>query len=654
LTEKATPKRRIIGGTEVNQSTEITKVDYAKVGLKVGLEIHQQLATSAKLFCSCPPQLFKEDPEIVFLRRLRPTQSELGQIDPAAYFEFQKGVKVLYEANRESACLVEMDEEPPHPLNVEAVEVVLTASLMMNMKPIDEVHVMRKTVIDGSNTTGFQRTSIIALDGWIKVGEKTIPMQAASLEEDAARKTGTEAEGKIIRYRIDRLGIPLIEVATAPVIYSPQEAQEVALAIGRILRDTGKVMRGLGTIRQDLNVSLPNGALIEIKGVQALDLISTVVEYEVQRQLGLIAVKDELAAKGISAQDIKEDIVDVSDLFKDTKSKVIRKAIDKKQAVKALKLPSFAGFLGRELMPNFRVGSELSDRAKFWGRVGGIFHTDEMPNYGVTAEEVEAVRKAVNAGEGDAVVFVADSAENTVDALKAVAERARELLTGVPAETRTAKDDGTTRYMRPRPGAARMYPETDIPPTLITEAFVERIRANLPESAEKKQQRLAKQYGLNEKLAKQIVDTEYNPLFDAIVKESGVSATTVAVFLTETLISLRRDGVQLENVSDEQIKAIFRGISSGELTKESVGDVFSWLAKNEGKGVRDAAEALGLKMLSGADLEVLVDRVIAQNKAQVDKLGKGAFGLVMGLVMKEARGKANPETVSGLVKEKLK
>jgi len=629
-------------------------VDYSKVGLKVGLEIHQQLATGEKLFCSCPPELFKESPEIVFLRRLRPTQSELGQIDPAAYFEFQKGIKVLYEANRQTSCLVEMDEEPPHPMNLEAVEVVLTASLMMNMKPIDEVHVMRKTVIDGSNTTGFQRTSIIALDGWIKVGDKTIPMQAASLEEDAARKTGTEVEGKIIRYRIDRIGIPLIEVATAPVIYSPQEAQEVALAIGRILRDTGKVMRGLGTIRQDLNVSLPNGALIEIKGVQQLDLISTVVEYEVQRQLGLIAVKEELTAKGVRPTDIKEDITDVTAIFKETKSKVIRKAIDKNQAVNALKLPMFAGYLGRELMPNFRVGSELSDRAKFWGRVGGIFHTDEMPNYGITVEEVEVVRKAVGAVEGDGVVFVADSVENTVDALKAVAERARELLTGVPAETRTAKEDGTTRYMRPRPGAARMYPETDIPPTQITHELVEKILANLPESAENKQRRLAKQYGLNEKLAKQIVDSEYNPLFDAIVKESGVSATTVAVFLTETLTALRRERVPVEAVSDDQIKAIFKAVGSGELTKESIGDVFSWLAKNEGKTVTDATRALGFTMLSKAELTALVDRVIAQNKAQIEKVGKGSFGLVMGLVMKEARGKASPEAVSALVKEKLK
>jgi len=628
-------------------------IDYAKVGLKVGLEIHQQLATQTKLFCSCPPQLFKEEPELVFLRRLRPTQSELGQIDPAAYFEFQKGVKVLYEANRETACLVEMDEEPPHPLNMEAVEVVLMASLLMKMHPIDEVHVMRKTVIDGSNTTGFQRTCIIALDGWIKVGEKIIPMQAASLEEDAARKTGTEAEGKIIRYRIDRLGIPLIEVATAPVIYSPQEAQEVALAIGRILRDTGKVIRGLGTIRQDLNVSLPNGALIEIKGVQELELISTVVEYEVQRQLGLIAVKEELAAKGIKPEAIQEGIRDVTELFKNTKSKVLRKALDRGQPVKAQVLPGFAGFLKRELAPNFRVGTELSDRAKFWGRVGGIFHTDEMPNYGVTVEEIDALRKAVGAGDGDAVVFVADTSENTIDALKAVVERAKELLTGVPAETRTAKDDGTTRYMRPRPGAARMYPETDIPPALITEEFVEQVRANLPESADKKQQRLMKQYSLNDKLAKQIVDSEYNTLFETVTKESGVSATTIAVFLTESLKALKRDGVQIENVSDDQIKAIFRAVGTGELTKESIGDVYTWLSKNGDKNVRDAAAALGLKMLSRAELERVVDRILAENKASVDKLGKGAFGLVMGLVMKEARGKASPEQVSQVIKQKL-
>ena len=630
------------------------EIDYAHIGLKVGLEIHQQLNTQAKLFCNCKPELFKEDPEITFLRRLRPTQSELGQVDPAAFFEFQKGIKIRYEANRETSCLVEMDEEPPHPLNMEAVETVLTAALMMNADPVDEVHVMRKTVIDGSNTTGFQRTCVIALDGWIQVGRKVVPIQHASLEEDAARKTGEEEKGKVIRYRIDRLGIPLIEVATAPVIHSPTEAQKVALAIGRILRDTGKVMRGLGTIRQDLNVSIPNGALVEIKGVQELELISRVVEYEVQRQLNLINISEELRKKGVKAESMREDFIDVTDVFKQTTCKVILKALKNGQGVKAVKLPKFKGLLKQELMPNFRLGTELADRARFWGRVGGIFHTDELPAYGVTTEEVEALKKAVGADEEDAVVFVADVPEDASDALRAVVERSQEAIRGVPAETRAPNADGTTRYMRPRPGAHRMYPETDIPPSLITSAFVEKIRSNLPEPAEKKLERLMKEYNLNAKLAKQIVDSEYSDLFEVIVKESGVSATTTSVFLTESLKALKRDGVQTEKVPNEQIREIFQLVGSGELAKEAIPDVFSWLSENEEKSVADTIEALGLKMLAEEELERLIDRVISENRQSVDRLGKNGFGMLMVIVMKEIRGKADPELVSKLLRERLK
>jgi glutamyl-tRNA(Gln) amidotransferase subunit E len=305
-------------------------------------------------------------------------------------------------------------------------------------------------------------------------------------------------------------------------------------------------------------------------------------------------------------------------------------------------------------MPNFRLGTEMADRARFWGRVGGIFHTDELPAYDVTTEEVEALRKAVGAGEEDAAVFVADVPENVIDALKAVVERAQEAINGVPAETRAANADGTTRYMRPRPGAARMYPETDIPPSLITSAFVEKIRLNLPEPAEKRLERLMKEYRLNAKLAKQIVDSEYGELFEVIVKKSEVTATTVAVFLTETLKSLRRDGVAVEKVTDDQMMEIFRGVGSGEIAKEAVADVFVWLAKNEGKNLQAAVIALGLKMLSKAELAKLVDRVIAENRQLVDQTGKNAFGTFMGVVMKEVRGKADPELVSKLLRERLK
>jgi glutamyl-tRNA(Gln) amidotransferase subunit E len=629
------------------------EIDYDKLGLKVGLEIHQQLDTSAKLFCKCKPELFKEEPEITFLRKLRPTQSELGQIDPAAYFEFQKGVKILYEANTATSCLVEMDEEPPHPLNMEAVEIALTVALMIKAKPVNEIHVMRKTVIDGSNTTGFQRTCVVALNGTVKVGEKIVPIEHVSLEEDAARKMGEE-EGNIIRYRIDRLGIPLIEIATAPVINSPKEAGEIALAIGTILRATGRVKRGLGTIRQDINISIPNGALIEIKGLQELELLPLVVEYEVQRQLNLIKISEELEKGGVKGEEIKEEFFDVTDAFKQTKCKVIRKALDKNHQVLALKLPKFKGFLKRELMPNFRLGTEMADRARFWGRVGGIFHTDELPAYGITAEEIEELKKATEAKEQDAIVFVADTPENSKDALKAVIERAREAIKGAQEETRAPNPDGTTRYMRPRPGAARMYPETDIPPTQITEDLIKRASLLLPELPEQKLERLMKDYRLNQKLAKQILDSEYSELFETIIKESDVSPITVAAFLTETLRALKRDGVQVDNVSEKQIREIFKHVSTGELTKEAIPEVVGWLSKHEDKNIQEAVTSLGLKILSKEELMKIVDSIVENNKKIVEERGMEAFAPLMSMVMKEVRGKANAALVGELIRKKLK
>ncbi|MCW3994078.1 MAG: Glu-tRNA(Gln) amidotransferase subunit GatE [Candidatus Bathyarchaeota archaeon] len=628
-------------------------MDYEKIGLKVGLEIHQQLDTSAELFCNCKPELFKEEPEITFLRRLRPTQSELGQIDPAAYFEFQKGVKILYETNRATSCLVEMDEEPPHPLNMEAVEITLTAALMMEAKPVNEVHVMRKTVIDGSNTTGFQRTCVIALNGEVKVAEKNVPIQHVSLEEDAARKT-SERKANVIRYRIDRLGIPLIEVATAPVIKSPKEAEEVALAIGRVLRASGKVKRGLGTIRQDINISIPNGALIEIKGVQELELLPLVVKYEVQRQLKLMKISEELRARGVKEENIKEEFVDVTDVFEQTKCKVLRKALDKNLQILAVKLPEFKGFLKQQLMPSFRLGTEMSDRARFWGRVGGIFHTDELPAYGITEEEVEKVRKAVETGDQDAVVLVADNPENAKDALKAVTERAREATKGVPQETRAPKPDGTTRYMRPRPGAARMYPETDIPPIQITEDYIRKTGLQLPELLEQKLERLMEEYKLNQKLARQVLDSKHSELFESVVKETKVSPTTVAAFLTETLKALKRDSVQVDKVSESQIREIFNEISAGELTKEAIPDVTVWLSSHENKGVQEAIMSLGLKVISEDELRAFIEKVIEDNRSLIRERGESSFGILMGIIMKELRGKVDAALVSKVLKEELK
>ncbi|MGQ9642101.1 MAG: Glu-tRNA(Gln) amidotransferase subunit GatE, partial [Candidatus Bathycorpusculaceae bacterium] len=401
------------------------------------------------------------------------------------------------------------------------------------------------------------------------------------------------------------------------------------------------------------NISITGGALTEIKGVQELELIPLVVEYEVQRQLNLIKISAELAEAGICQEDLKEEFFDVTEVFRQTACKVIQKALNRNQKVLALKLPKFKGFLKRELMPNIRLGTEMADRAKFWGRVGGIFHTDELPAYGITAQEIEALRKAVLAQEQDAVVFVADAMENAADALKAVLERACEAIKGVPEETRAANPDGTTRYMRPRPGAARMYPETDIPPIQITQEHLYKIHTLLPELPEQKLKRLMREYGLNQKLAKQLMDSEHAELFETVIKESKISPTTVAAFLTETLKALKRDGVQTEKISQTQIRELFKALAAGEIAKEALPDIAIWLSKHEEKTPKEAAEALGLKTLSKEEIEKIIENVVAQNKDLVEKIGLKAFGPIMSMVMREVRGKANAELVGELIKKKL-
>ncbi|MEM3642085.1 MAG: Glu-tRNA(Gln) amidotransferase subunit GatE, partial [Candidatus Bathyarchaeia archaeon] len=372
------------------------------------------------------------------------------------------------------------------------------------------------------------------------------------------------------------------------------------------------------------------------------------------RQLNLIKISQELQKTGAKEEDLKPEFYDITQVFQKTKCKVLQKALEKNQKILAVKLPKFKGFLKQELMPGVRLGTEMADRAKFWGRVGGIFHTDELPAYGITTEEIETLRKMVNAKEEDAVVFVADTLENAEDALKAVLERANEALKGVPEETRAANPDGTTRYMRPRPGAARMYPETDIPPIQLTQDYIKQIQSHLPELPEQKLQRLMKEYELNQKLVKQILDSEHVELFETIVKESRTSPTTVAVFLTETLKALKREGVQIEKVSENQIREIFKSVSVGELTKEALPDVFSWLSKNEGKSIKEAINSLGLKMLSEEALEKIVDNIIRANKKLVEERGENAFGPLMGIIMKEMRGKVNAALVGELIKKKLK
>ena len=512
---------------------------------------------------------------------------------------------------------------------------------------------MRKIVIDGSNTTGFQRTAIVAMGGKILVDGKEIGIQTICLEEDAARKIADDDKNNMRIYRLDRLGIPLIEVATDPDIRTPKEAQEVALAIGLLLRSTGKVKRGLGTIRQDVNISIKNGAIIEIKGLQQLDMLSTLVEFEAQRQEILLNISKDLQKQGISPETIRNEFVDVTDLFKKSESKVIMNAIKSGGKVYAVRLPGFAGLVGIELQPERRLGTEFSDYAKFWGNVGGIFHTDELPRYGITEHDISQLRKLVRAQDIDAVVLVASSKENCIDALEAVVKRAKIAVEGVPAETRTPLPNGTSKYARPRPGSSRMYPETDVRPVKITLSRLKKTKKNMPESIEVKEKRFKKDFNLSADLAYQISRSINLDIFEKVLSETKVSPTLVAATLENTLVSLHRDNIPTDNLQENHFVELFSLIQEGELSSEAIPEVLTYLSNNPNTTVREALKITGLTMVSTTEIEKLIQKIVAERKDFIKEQGERSLGGLMGVAMKELGGKVDGKMVKDLLQKEV-
>ena len=620
-------------------------MDYEELGLKIGLEIHQQLNTDEKLFCPCPCELTDKKPDYRVLRNLRPTQSELGKVDRAAFEESRRKLQFIYEAYKDETCLVELDEEPPHPLNSEALKLALIIASLLNMSVVDEFHTMRKQVIDGSNTGGFQRTGLVATAGYMDTEYGRVSIENLCLEEDAARRIG-QKKGKVV-FRLDRLGIPLVEITTDPSMKHPQQVKEVAYQIGQVLRST-KVKRGLGTIRQDLNISIMEGARVELKGVQDLDLMPKMVENEVKRQISLIEIMKELQNRDAKVVD---EIYDVEDLFKDTESKIISKAISKGGSVLAIKLEGFSGLIGREVQPNRRFGTELAGYAKKMG-VSGLFHTDELPAYGVTQEEVDAVSKFLKLDENDAFILVADEDEKARNALLEVLRRAKTAIKEVPEETRKATDDANSEYLRPLPTASRMYVETDIPTAKISRAYLKRIQENLPELPDEKQARIIQEYSLSEDLAHQLVRRNRAAEFEEIMGSSGLDSTTVASTMAYTLKELKRDGKAISKLTVDCLKETFNLVEEGKITKEAVQEVLVGVCDGK-SSPEDAARDLNLIMLSEEEVESVIEGIISSNSEMVEERGMGAMGALMGKAMAKLKGKADGKLVNKLLRNKL-
>lgn len=617
-------------------------MDFEKLGLKMGLEIHQQLNTAHKLFCPCKTELTDDKYDELIFRNLRPTQSELGQIDRAALQESLRKLNFKYEAYNHHTCLVETDDEPPHSLNEEALEISITIAALMNMRVVDEFHTMRKQVIDGSNTGGFQRTGLVATDGYLDTPYGKVTIESLGLEEDAARRIETTDE--FTEFRLDRLGIPLAEITTDPSMHHPEQVREVAYMIGQVLRSTN-VKRGLGTIRQDLNISIAEGARVEIKGVQNLDLMSEIVENEVKRQLALIDIKKELHKRNA---EVLEEIHNLDELFENTESKILKNA----ETIKAVVLKGFDGLIGREVQPGRRFGTEIASYAKKRG-VSGIFHSDELPAYGITQGEVEKVEEFLEIGKDDAFIIVAHDEDIAVSALEEVKRRCNLGFEGVVEETRKSLDDGNTEYMRPLPTANRMYLETDIPLFKISKEKVEAIKNNLPELPDEKKARIVEEYSLSDDLATQLVKNLEADRFESIISKVNVETTPVASLLAYDLKDLRREGADIDVLTDEHLIAIFELLSDGKIAKDSVSKLTLAIINNPEGEIEAIAENENLTLLSNAKVQEIIASIVAENEAMVKERQMAAMGPLMGMSMKQLKGKADGSTVNKIVKEEI-
>ncbi|MCJ7606375.1 MAG: Glu-tRNA(Gln) amidotransferase subunit GatE, partial [Thermoplasmata archaeon] len=601
--------------------------------------------STGKLFCDCPSDLC-DDHGTDFVRRLRPTQSEMGEIDRAALEEAERKLHFRYQSVP-CACLVEADEEPPHDANRLAIEVSLEMSVLLDMTTVDEVHFMRKIVIDGSNTCGFQRTALIATNGHMMVGGKRIGILSLCLEEDAARKISEQ--GSEVTYRLDRLGIPLVEMATGPDMGSPEEVRLVAQRLGSLLRATKKVRRGIGTIREDVNVSISGGARVEIKGAQDLRLLPVYVEEEVKRQLALLDVKRVLRERG--ATKVEPEVVDLSDLLKGASCKVLASALRSGGGVFGVRMAKFADTLGKTDDGVRRLGAEMAAHARVAG-VKGLFHSDELPAYGITADEVGAIRSSLDLDDEDAFVIVADRKERATAALLRAVDRANVGFEGVVEETRDPLPDGLSVYSRPLPGKDRMYPETDVRPILVDGVLMESIRLNLPELPEVKTKRFIDEYGLSRSQAEAVVNGAFEEEFELLASTFGNPQVVARVYLN-IYPELEKAGLDPSSLGVEVMRRVLTLLAEGGFAKEAIPKLLSWLIENDSDDVPRAMDELSLGTVDDSEVRTVCERVVSERRDFILERREASLGPIMGIVMKELRGKADGKVISEILNERI-
>ncbi|MFW6008988.1 MAG: Glu-tRNA(Gln) amidotransferase subunit GatE, partial [archaeon] len=557
----------------------------------------------------------------------------------------------VYRYNDDIACLVDLDEEPPRNPNKLAISTAIRVSQMLNLKFFNKLQFMRKLIINGSITSGYQRTTMLGLGGYIDTSFGKVEINGINLEEDACRIV--EKNNNKTIYSLDRQGIPLIEITTGPQIKLPEQALEVSIKLGNLLRSFKETKRGIGTIRQDLNVSIKGGARIEIKGVQNLKLIPKIIEDEVKRQIVYLSILDELKKRKINTDNLSNfKIYDVSEVFEKTDSEVILSNLkDKNSKVLGIKLNNFIDILGVELQENYRFATEISNRNKqHFPEIKGLFHLDELPKYGITSEEVELVKKKLNLSIHDSFILLAGEKNVIEKSLKNILEIIKELIYEVPSEVRQVDPKGTkTIFLRHMPGSARMYPETDIEDIEITKELLEEEKKKIPELFDKKIKRLTKEFNLDEFQIKNILNNfdeeNFKILLSYNVKPSIVYST---IFDIPKEIK-KRENIEIVDFNFNLIKQVIDLLNQEKLNKNSIYNLYLNLYKNSVREVDDLEKYLKnnnliAKEVDEQEIEQKIKKIVSENQG-------APFGALMGIVMKEFSGNIDGKKVSQILKK---
>ena len=621
---------------------EMTPADYAAVGFKSGLEIHQQLLTTKKLFCRCPAGRYSTAYDAEILRHMRPTLSELGEYDGTALMEFKTRKEIIYRINRETVCTYEMDDTPPFELNEEALDIALGVGMLYGCSMVDEIHIARKQYLDGSIPTGFQRTTIVGVEGKVPFKGRSIRIVQLGLEEDSCREVSDVGHRRT--YVTDRLGMPLIETVTGPDMRTPQEAAEVGELLRRLARSTGRVRTGIGAARQDVNVSVTRGTRIEIKGVPRLPNIPLLTYNEAMRQWNLLRLMDELHRRGITPAAFQSSSEEVTKLLRKTRYQPVNSAIAAGMEVHCVVLRGFRGLLRWQTQTDTFFSREISDRVRVIAcltTLPNIVHSDS-PSDTLSTSDWHTTRKAVGAGEDDTMVIVWGEQQDAQAGAREIAIRAKEATVGIPSETRQALRDGTNGFERILPGPDRMYPDTDLPPKRITTGRLEQIRATLPRPVWELE-RWYDTLGIPADTVHPLAVSPFAPLFENLVREK-IPPTLAAVALVQWPKRLARERRNISALTQDTLRGILLAHGEGRISREGV-----YRAMQQATDHTSSVPLSWPPPCSAEELEEAVCHALEEITRVQLRHPERRADVLMGKIMGKLRGRVDGRTVAARV-----